>query len=945
MRMESSRWFFGAGLAAGTLLLTGCPGGLSPTQYIAGGTGQNAKLGTTASVRVLAPQSDLSVSGGTPIQVAWLAIATSNFASVNVIFDVDNDPNNGNEIVGEGNLDLATNSTTLDTSLLPAGTYSVGVVLIQANQIVASGYAPGQVTINQRPTLVFTSPRDNFTFDRNEDTTPRFDISWTVNDPDSTISTSIYLDPDASPNGNEILLRTSDSQTGDSFSFNLPTKSFDPGTYRILAVVSDGVSEATFYAPASITLRGRYAGLIDLRNLGVDGGDLPGAIFEGVDPRDNGGSFVSSLRDIDRDGFDDFIIMSQFAKPFYNFDLERVGVGEAYLIYGRAARFSGSISLNSVGALFRGEIFTGPREVPDPIRPSRGITSFTLLGDWDGDGVRELAFGMPFVDSASIVPPLDAPGYFRSGAAVIVAGSCLFPEQGFPGSTATSIHDLSTIGTIPHEPGAIPGPTPCTEGFAGPKSPASSDGGGATSFWRHLADVTVTTHSQGCRISTNDFGDQCAETVSDYESNSIMVSVPNADPGVTTLTGASAAGAGLVFTYYCHSDTGFYPWSNVNGPGAGGNYPGTTQTQGFNSIPHGGPYHYTAVDNRNYDSGTPAGIIPGAPGFICNVADGGPPCGPDYAGGIAGGAPQFATTVRVFGTIAGGRLGNAVAVDDFNRDGVRDYVVGNPLARDGAGACYVVLGRFRSLIEGGELPLSELDLPMNSGDPNTSRIFDALRIVGAPGDRLGQSIDAGGDFNGDGYPDILIGSPLLSDSRGGAAILFGNRDAINLTQSDIPFNELPDRGLGIIFLGTNPDDLAGARVAGVGDVDGDGVDDIMIAAPAASVRVDIDGDGVLDIDRTNCGVVYLIYGSGKLRGTYNLSDVGTEKLPGAVFVGRNSGDFLGGGLGLQGDRSHGMARAGDVDGDGIVDLMLSSVSATPRDRTAAGETYLIYGKR
>ena len=83
----------------------------------------------------------------------------------------------------------------------------------------------------------------------------------------------------------------------------------------------------------------------------------------------------------------------------------------------------------------------------------------------------------------------------------------------------------------------------------------------------------------------------------------------------------------------------------------------------------------------------------------------------------------------------------------------------------------------------------------------------------------------------------------------------------------------------------------------------------------------------------------------ELRGTIQLSQVGTEALPGAVFIGRNSGDFLGAGLGEQGDRAHGIAGAGDVDGDGRADILIGSVAATTRGgRVRAGETYLLYGQ-
>ena len=167
---------------------------------------------------------------------------------------------------------------------------------------------------------------------------------------------------------------------------------------------------------------------------------------------------------------------------------------------------------------------------------------------------------------------------------------------------------------------------------------------------------------------------------------------------------------------------------------------------------------------------------------------------------------------------------------------------------------------------------------------------------------------------------------------------------INQTESELTIETLTSRGLATTFVGQDEDDLAGARVAAAGDIDGDGLQDLLIAAPGRSVRLDLDLDGVLEIDRTNCGVVYLIYGAPQYVGqTVDLSKIGTPELPGAVFVGRNSGDGLGAALGLQGDRARGSTGIGDTDGDGFGDLLLSSPVATPRGRVEAGEAYLIYG--
>jgi hypothetical protein len=487
------------GLAA-ALQLAGCPT-TSPFEYVAGGTGELRQLGDVASVQVLSPVTDLAITGGTPVEVNWMVVATTSFAIIEVIFDVDEDPDNGNEILAEGGIAFTETTRLLDTSALEAGTYYIGVVLREQNEIAAFDYASGRLIINQRTQFYFSSPRDNFVFDRTQRTVPRFDVAWELYDPDSTVVVEIFLDPDDTPNGNEFKLRESNSQTGDSFSFNFPTALFEAGTYRILAIVSDGVGTAEFYAPASIRLRSRLAGYVDLRDMDLPESGIDGAVFEGFNPRDNAGSFVSTASDIDTDGFSDFFILAQYGKPGYVVNKQRTGIGEGYLIFGRRQHFSGVNNLNSTGTLFRGDIYGGVPEAADPIRPSRGITGFAVLADMDGDGVREFAFGIPFTDSAP-VDFLDQAGYFRSGAVVIAAGTSL---GGFAGQ---DVFNLAYFGTI-----AVPGddcdPDDCVYGFEGPKAPSFNW------FYQEYGG-TVPNTFLGCRISTIDFGDQCGESVSAY---------------------------------------------------------------------------------------------------------------------------------------------------------------------------------------------------------------------------------------------------------------------------------------------------------------------------------------------------------------------------------------------------------------------------------------------
>ena len=115
------------------------------------------------------------------------------------------------------------------------------------------------------------------------------------------------------------------------------------------------------------------------------------------------------------------------------------------------------------------------------------------------------------------------------------------------------------------------------------------------------------------------------------------------------------------------------------------------------------------------------------------------------------------------------------------------------------------------------------------------------------------------------------------------------------------------------FSGEESRDYAGGSVASPGDVDGDGLDDILIGA---------DGE---DSGGGDAGAAYLILASG----LGSDSDIDLA-LSDYKFIGETGGDSAG----------HSVASAGDVDGDGLADLLIGANNHSEVG-TDAGAAYLL----
>lgn len=267
------------------------------------------------------------------------------------------------------------------------------------------------------------------------------------------------------------------------------------------------------------------------------------------------------------------------------------------------------------------------------------------------------------------------------------------------------------------------------------------------------------------------------------------------------------------------------------------------------------------------------------------------------------------------GVNANDRLGRSVAAaGDVNNDGRDDILIGAFAADVGAvedaGQAHVVFGK--------ATPFAA-DLSVTALDGNNG--FSLNGIAGL--DRAGYDVAGGGDVNGDGIDDILIGAYRANVSgradAGQTYVVFGDSTSPG---ASFDLSGL-DGNNGFAIDGITANDTSGRSVAIAGDINGDGIDDILIGAPF--------GDPP---SRTDGGEAYVLFGSADpAPGTFDLSALDGNN--GFLINGGAGGDNLG----------VSVAAAGDIDGDGIDDLILGAYNADLPGRGAVGQAVIVLGSR
>ena len=247
---------------------------------------------------------------------------------------------------------------------------------------------------------------------------------------------------------------------------------------------------------------------------------------------------------------------------------------------------------------------------------------------------------------------------------------------------------------------------------------------------------------------------------------------------------------------------------------------------------------------------------------------------------------------------------------DVNGDGLADAIVGATFADPGgntsAGKSYVVFGKV------GTTPVSLADVAAGTG---------GFVINGIDADDFsGYSVSGAGDVNGDGLADLIVGArtadPGGTADAGESYVIFGKVGTTPVSLADIAAGTG-----GFIIKGIDPNDFSGFSVSGAGDVNGDGLADLIVGAASA------DPGG-----NSQAGESYVVFGKA---GTtpVSLADIAAGT-GGFIIKGIDPNDFSG----------FSVSGAGDVNGDGLADLIVGAASADPGGNSQAGESYVVFGK-
>ena len=294
---------------------------------------------------------------------------------------------------------------------------------------------------------------------------------------------------------------------------------------------------------------------------------------------------------------------------------------------------------------------------------------------------------------------------------------------------------------------------------------------------------------------------------------------------------------------------------------------------------------------------------------------------------------------RLTGIEENHQLGNAISAGDLNGDGIDDLVVGANNAGDAItnfgftysnnkGEVYVIFGKQNSFA-------ADFNLQSLNGK-------NGLRLRGIDAEDLfGTAITSAGDVNGDGINDLAISATgagklvtnranfTTSDRRGEVFVVFGKKGGLN-SQINLA---LLNGSNGFIIEGQDPNDSLGGALSNAGDINGDGIDDLIIGSPNAGKVLN---SPFANGDSDQRGEVQVIFGSRNgFNGRFNIGN-----RPNGVK------GFTISGIGIEDNLGSAVSNAGDLNGDGIDDLILGAANASVDGKyTQEGQVYVVFGRQ
>jgi hypothetical protein len=252
---------------------------------------------------------------------------------------------------------------------------------------------------------------------------------------------------------------------------------------------------------------------------------------------------------------------------------------------------------------------------------------------------------------------------------------------------------------------------------------------------------------------------------------------------------------------------------------------------------------------------------------------------------------------------------------DINADGIDDLIIGVPshggfFPQGDYSVSYVVFGGTNVGADG--------NFDISSLDGNNGFVINGIDA----NDNLGWSVSSAGDINGDGIADLIIGAPgntttYARNDSSKSYVVFGGTNIGEGGSFDL---SLLNGSNGFVINGINPSDYSGSSVSGAGDINGDGIADLIIGAPYA------------DPNGSNSGSTYIVFGGAGVGagGSFELSSLDG-----------NNG-FVLNGIAVGGRSGFSVSGAGDVNGDGIDDVIVGAPSTGYNGRSS-GSSYVVFG--